>query len=223
MTRKTALFGALALVMLLAGCGSDKTPNPVFTVVKGSVGQLLPSRKTDTPSGPVVTRASLSKFNTPMIMAEIPTRGFYNFVVPYGVNGDVETWASSDDKTIAFRQGMVVATRGFGPDIMQSSGPGIAQVASGAGTYDRVYYYVDGADQTLRRDFRCTLSNLGSDTVTVVDQQHTTRHIAESCTGKAGDFTNEYWFGNGLFLRKSKQLLTLEWGPLVLSRVIDKG
>jgi Group 4 capsule polysaccharide lipoprotein gfcB, YjbF len=217
-------FAALAaLSFLLSGCGSDKDATAGVRLVKDIATTAVQRRKA--PAAPVAptTQARLAQFKTPMVMAELPAIGVFTFVVPYGQNGDVETWASSDDKTIAFRQGVMIATRGFGPDLMQSAGPSIGQIAAASGSYDRIYYYLDGADQTLRRDFRCTLSNLGTETITVVERQHTTRHVAEECTGKSGRFTNEYWFENGTFLRKSKQLLNLEWGPLVLSRVIDKG
>jgi hypothetical protein len=219
---KIPLIAALSL-LLLSSCGSDGQVDPAYTAVTTTVSGMISSTKKAPPPGPITTRASLDKFNTPMILAELPAKSFFTFVVPYARNQDVETWASTDDKTISFRQGVVVATRGFGPDIMQAATPNISQIAAASGTHDRSYYYVDGGDQTLRRDFRCTLSNLGSDTVTVVDRQHTTRHVTESCTGDSGSFTNEYWFENGTFLRKSKQLLIAEWGYLVLSRVIDNG
>ncbi len=223
MIRSRAFLAVIAALPLLSACGSDKAANPLVKVVADTARSATGSQQPQAAARPAVTRASLSKFKTPMILAEIPSVGFYTFVVPYGQNGDIETWASTDDRTIAFRQGMVIGTRGFGPDILQSAGPSVSQVASGSGSYDRAYYYVDGADQTQRFNFRCTLSVLGTDTITVVDRQHTTRHVAETCTGESGDFVNEYWFENGVFLRKSKQLINVEWGPLVLSRVIDNG
>jgi hypothetical protein len=223
MISRMTLSTFLAAGLLLTNCGSDKTPDPAFSLLGSVVKKVTTPKSKEAAPRPATTRASLAKFKTPMIMAEIPQKGFFTFVVPYGKNGDVDTWASVDDKTISFRQGMVVATRGFGPDIMQSSGPSILQIASGAGSYPRNYYYLDGADQTQQRKYTCTLSNLGTDTITVVERQHTTRHVIETCTGESGNFSNEYWFENGTFLRKSKQLLTLEWGDLVLSRVIDNG
>jgi hypothetical protein len=224
MRRGSGPIAALVLAGLLAACGSDKTPSPVVKVVtetvKGSIGG---GKKAAAPARPAVTRAALAQFKTPMILAELPSVGYFTFVVPYGQNGEIETWASTDKKTIAFRGGLIIGTRGFGPDLMQSSGPSISQIASASGSYSRTYVYLDGADQTQRREFTCTLSNLGSTAITVVESQHTVRHIAETCAGESGEFTNEYWFENGVFLRKSKQLLNLEWGAFTLSRVIDKG
>ncbi|MGB8812874.1 MAG: YjbF family lipoprotein, partial [Paracoccaceae bacterium] len=95
--------------------------------------------------------------------------------------------------------------------------------SSGSGTYDRVYQYLDGGDQVQNFAYRCTLANAGTEAITVVNQQHTTRHVIESCTGKPGDFVNEYWFENGNYLRQSKQLLVQGWEAVTFKRVIDNG
>lgn len=223
MIRRSCVFAALIAAAALSGCGSDKEPTLGGKLLGEAVKLASASRTAKAAPRSAITRAELAAYKTPMIMAEIPSIGFFTFVVPYGQNGDVETWASTDDKTIAFRQGVVVGTRGFGGDMMQAQAPTIGQIASGSGTHQRIYYFTDGADRTLRFEFACTLANRGATAITVVERQHTVRHVTESCTGKSADFVNEYWLESGNFLRKSNQLLNPQWGPLVLSRVVDKG
>lgn len=222
MTRRIALAAGLALA--LAGCASDGTPSPALAVARLAQAEVLSRRAA--PGGeaaPAITRAQLAQYDTPMIMAEIPSAGLTAFVVPFARNGAVETWSTIDDRTIAFRGGIMVATRGFGPDILQSDAPEIARIASGTGTFRRSYYFTDGADQTRRFEYLCTLADRGMTTVTVVERQHTVRHVTESCSGNGVDFVNDYWFEGGGFLRKSRQLLTPEWGHVVLSRVVDNA
>lgn len=223
MTAGKRTLAALAALAVLAGCGTDREANPALGALKTAATKVVTGRTGAAEPAPAVTRAQLAQFNTPMIMAEVPALGLTTFFVPYGENGGVETWSTVDDKTIALRQGIMVATRGFGPDIMQSEAPTAAQIASGAGTHKRVYYYLDGADQTQRIEYTCTLANLGAETITVVERQHPVRHVNETCTGNGVEFTNEYWFESGNFLRKSKQLLVPTWGAFELQRVIDKG
>lgn len=228
MTRVLGRHICLALMVAvgLSSCGTDRDANSGTKIIKQTATQLFTSRKkrraAATPA-PAITRAALDKFHSPMMQIEVPTLGLTTFIVPFAQNGDVETWSSVDDQTISFRQGIMIATRGFGSDLMQSIAPSAAQIASGAGTYDRAYYYLDGADKTQRFDYRCTLANLGVEAITVVDRQHSTLHVTESCIGKQGDFVNEYWFENGNFLRKSKQLLVQPWAPITFQRVIDNG
>ncbi|GHC50430.1 hypothetical protein GCM10007315_10910 [Gemmobacter tilapiae] len=214
------LTGLLALA--LAGCGSEKDAAPVAKTV-GAALKGLGKPKAAAAGAPALTQAALAQYKTPMIMVEIPTMQLFTFVVPYGQNGSIETWASADKKTLAFRDGLVVGTRGFGADIMQASGPSLAQIAAGQGQHKRIYVYLDGADQSQRYEFDCVLQDRGRSNITVVERQHTVRHIAESCTGKGAEFTNEYWIENGNFLRKSNQLINTSWGPMVLTRVIDNA
>lgn len=217
----SAFLAAAALG--LAGCGSDTDATAGARLVKSTATQIIQNRKKAGTAAPAITRADLAAFNTPMIQAEVPTLGLTTYLVPFGQNAGVETWSTVEDQTVSFRQGIMVATRGFGPDIMQATAPTIAQVASGSGNYARAYYYLDGADQIQRFDYHCSLATVGVETIAVVNQQHTTRHVTESCTGKQGDFVNEYWFENGTFLRQSKQLLIKEWGAITFRRVIDNG
>lgn len=218
---------ALVVALGLSGCGTDRNANVGTKIIKQTATQLFTGRKKRQAAAaapaPAITRAALDQFHSPMMQIDVPTIGLTTFIVPFGQNGAVETWSSVDDQTISFRQGIMIATRGFGPDMMESIAPGAAQIASGAGTYDRAYYYLDGADQTQRFDYTCTLANLGVELITVVDKQHSTRHIMETCHGKQGNFVNEYWFENGNFLRKSKQLLVQPWAPITFQRVIDNG
>lgn len=225
--RKASLAAALVgAALVLSGCGNDPDANTGVKIVK-EVGAAMAARAkggaAPAGGGAGITRAELNQFNTPMIMAQLPSSGLTAFFVPYATNGAVETWASPDNRTISFRGGVMVATRGFGPDIMQSSGPSIGQIASGSGSHTRIFDYLDGADQNIRREYACTVRNAGVETITVVDRQHTTRHVIEDCTGNGGQFRNEYWFEGGNFLRKSKQLLAQEWGYLEFQRVVDKG
>ncbi|MDZ4093887.1 MAG: YjbF family lipoprotein, partial [Paracoccaceae bacterium] len=183
----------ILLTAVLGGCGNDKEATVGLGGIKKSLKDIATVRKQQATPAPAVTRAALSAFKTPMIMADVPAIGLTTFLVPVAQNGAVETWGTVDDKTISFRQGVMIATRGFGPDIMQATAPTAAQLAVGSGKYSRVYYYLDGADQTLRREYACSLASLGAETITVVDRQHLTRHVTETCTGNGGDFVNEYW------------------------------
>ncbi len=207
--------------MTLAACGNDKGAAPGLRAVKGVAGDLLKRGKDKAPPTPL-TRAQLAGFNTPMLMAEVKTADVLLYLVPFGQNGGVETWATSDDRTLSFRDGVLVATRGLGPDIMQAEVPSRAQLAAGRGSHGRAYYYLDGNDKIRRQSWSCTLSDRGAETIVVVGMQHMTRHVVESCTGEGGEITNEYWFEGGGYVRKSKELIMSEWGYAEVSRVVDK-
>lgn len=220
-TRRLLLLVATALV--IGGCGNDKEAGAGIKGVAQLVKQAIAPRGQQAAQAPAITREALGAYKTPMIMAELPAIGLTTFLVPFGQNVDVQTWSTVDDKTISFRQGVMVATRGFGPDLMQAVVPSAAQLARGVGSHRRVHYYLDGADHIRQHDFDCTLSRSGAETVTVVGIEYATDHVTETCSRGGQDFANEYWFEKGGFLRKSKQMLVPEWGAIQFQRLIDDG
>lgn len=220
--RRLSISLAIAAMLMSTACGSDKEATAGARIMRDVAKRLILPGREVAPTVAALKRADLEKLGTPILLAEIPSNSYFTLLVPQGVNGGVETWASGDSRTLSFRDGILIATRGFGPDIMQAAGPSLEQVASGEGEYTRIYEYLDGSDKTQRRTYRCRLENRGAAEITVVERQHTVRHVAEICQGDAGEFVNEYWFENENFLRKSNQLLNQGWGALVLSHVVDK-
>ena len=119
------------------------------------------------------------------------------------------------------QDGIVVATRGFGPDIMTSIAPGIAQVRQASGSFARSYYYLDGADQKLRLTYACTFAPNGTEAVEVLGKVYATRRVTETCTGPDSSFENVYWFDDGGKLRQSDQILARGLKQIRLQRIID--
>lgn len=215
-----AILGAVALT--LGACGSDKgqsSPAVLFGktlagVVMGNGGGAAPAQ---------VSRAELEKLGTPVIMGTIASSGGLLYLVPISQQGNVVTWSTSNDITITFKDDVMSQTRGIGPDIMESATPSRSQLQNPGSTYRRSYAYLDGGDRLVRFTYDCAVSFAGAETITVVGRQHSTRHMLEQCTGNRGQFTNEYWFESDGKVRKSKELLVTEWGPIELFRVIDRG
>lgn len=219
--------GRMALAALmgltLGACGTDREESLGVSAAKLVSKELLSGRKPAAAGvGKAPGRAELAAYNTPMIMVESESTGARLFLVPTGQNSGVDTWSTTDDQSLSFRDGVLVASRGFGPDLMQAAAPSRAQIASGQGSHRRSYFYLDGADQTQRIDYQCSILNMGSETITVVERQHSTRHVAETCHSDTHQFTNEYWVENGGKIRKSKELLVSAWGPVTVFHVIDK-
>lgn len=213
---------ALATAAALAGCGNDDTAAPGLAAGRDVALGLWKKRTApDAPPTPL-SRAQLAGFNTPMIMAQMKGGEVLLYLVPIGQNGNVETWSTSDDRTFSFRDGVLIATRGLGPDMMQASAPSRMQLQNAGGSHRRSYYYLDGNDKTQRIDYDCTVTDLGIAKIDVVAMQHTTRHMQENCNGNGVQISNEYWFETGGKLRKSKELIDTDVGYAEISRIVDK-
>jgi len=224
MTRRKGLTAALLVAAIgLAGCGSDADQLVGVQMVRGVTAGLIKGRAAEVSSQPDagLTRAALANVKTPLMLLTLERNGASAAAGRLAINGGVETWTSVDDRTVAYRQGTLVATRGFGSDLMSAQGPSAGQIASGSGGHDRVYYYLDGLDQSVRLDFRCTLAVSGAETIIVVQREYNTRHVIERCSGDSGNFVNEYWFDNALNLRQSRQWIGQQLGHLMTRRIID--
>ncbi len=219
---------ALLSTAVLTGCGNDPLAGDYARPLKAIAAKLQagrgaapPTLATLDPAGTLALRNALEDDGQPIILVGNPALKYTNLMAPYGQNGDVQTWASQEYETVALRQGLLVATRGFGADLMSSTGPGIAQIASGAGTTRRQYYYLDGADQPHRFDYDCVLAPAGTESIAVLGKIYATRKVTESCSGNQDSFTNAFWFDKSQNLRQSQQMIAPGTDDLFLQRVID--
>jgi hypothetical protein len=225
--QKFAVLPALAFAVLLSGCGNDRDAfdfqGPIKSYLAGVKERRsgVPTLATLAPAGQAALRAVLQEDGQPIYLVGHPTLKYLKLMAPYGQNGAVQTWASEQYETVSLRDGMLVASRGFGADLMSSAGPSAAQIAAGRGTTRRSQYYLDGADQSRRFDYTCTLSTLGSETITVLAKAYSARKIAEVCSGPYDGFTNEYWFDQSQNIRQSRQMIAPGVDNLLLQRVID--
>ena len=225
------LTGLVTVALLaLVGCGNDPSASDLSDPIKLAraamkarleSGSSAATLATLDPGTMAMLRTALEKAGQPILLVVNKTLNFAGLMAPYGMNGDVRTWATEQYVTLSTRDGIVVATRGIGPDLMSAMAPSLAQIASGQGSVQRRYYYLDGADQTRSFAYGCGLTRAGSETIAILGKPYATSRITESCSGPAGSFTNEYWFDNRHILRQSHQFLAFGADDLLLQSVID--
>lgn len=225
---------ALAGLLALAACGNDSNTGllgglPVKALAQAALAQAgigKPAAPAAAPAAPdpvavAAARKALEEAGTPLYIIQAKALGFATYFGKLGQNGDVVTWSTKDYTTVALRDGMVVATRGFGPDILSAEAPTTAQVRAGTGTTQRRYVYLDAADQRVEMAFDCTLTVAGTETITLVGKGYSARRVDEACSGQQGSFVNSFWFDKEAKLRQSSQLLAPGIANLMLQRIID--
>jgi hypothetical protein len=230
--RSYTLIGLLALCLpLLAACGNGGDAKDALSSLKAGKGLLtmtVPGQHKGTanlasldPATAATLRSALEKGGQPALAVGIPTLGYVNIMGVYGQNGPVQTWASQTYETVSLNNGILVATRGFGPDLMTAVAPDLTQVSRASGSFHRIYYYLDGADQTVSTNYDCDFAPAGKETITVLGKAYATRKVTESCLGPQTPFENTYWFDASGRLRQSAQRMTPGLAPVMLQRVID--
>lgn len=222
---KIRLLIALMAVSL-AACGNEPANKDMTGVpaafLSGAKNRVAPANTPNLQSAaPSLLRDSLEKAGQPIILASNASLKYSNLLTPFGGSNGVRTWSSTSYQTISLRDGVMVATRGFGPDLMSSVLPTIATIAAANGITQRRYSYLDGADQPQSLDFACNLAAAGTESIDVMAKTFATRKVTEVCSGTAGIFTNEYWFDGSTNLRQSKQFLAPGLANMLIQGVID--
>lgn len=149
--------------------------------------------------------------STPM-QVRIPSRGAAAALFRVAVNQDVETWLSADNVSLSFRQGVLVASRGLGFDLMGADATGTLAALQGGGEaiYRRQMRFLTGDHRTTYLMAGCTMAAAGAEMV--AGKQ--TQRLEEHCEAHRHKFTNLFWVdGSGKILR-SRQWVSPEIGYL---------
>jgi hypothetical protein len=222
------------LLLGLAACGNDQNAGilggiPVKELATASMAEvgLGPKPKPAPPAPPpdpaqvALARKTLEDGGIPLFIIQNKSLGLAAYFSKLGQNGDVITWSTQDYKSISMRDGMIIQTRGLGPDIMSSYAPTTEMVRRGTGTTKRVYFSLDTADQKVRQDYDCVLQYAGMETITLIGKPYSARRINENCSGQSGSFVNVFWFDGRAKLRQSSQHLAVGIENLLLQKIID--
>ncbi|WP_319825137.1 YjbF family lipoprotein [Thalassovita sp.] len=159
----------------------------------------------------LVTRQQLEQVRTPLLFAQLESAQTYATMVPAGKNGDVVTWQSGDHRALSLQQGVVVATRGLGDDLMGSDADGVVAMLHGRATgqeYTRVHSYLDGEYQPKFQSFRCRQDAATVQNLEIVKEIHVVTRIEESCFSPDGGMANTYWVGSDGTVWKSRQWIS---------------
>ena len=115
----------LVIVFLFAACTNDdiiQNNKDGFTDIYKNI--LLRSfganDETISPSKTLYDKKWLSKFNQPIIGLSSPKHQEQATLVALGNQNDKLTWVSADGISVSFANGVLIATRGYSQDLMES-------------------------------------------------------------------------------------------------------
>lgn len=220
------LAAGIALLVVLAACGNEKTgPSPMVSAIgamaKGSVAKV---KSAGTPGGKAVSadeqRAALEAAGKPILLVSSATLGQTGFLTLFDTKGDVLTWKTPDGVTFSQRGGVLIQTRGLGADLMSSQAPSVEQLMRAGKGYQRIYYFLGDDDQGTRRTYDCTTTIVGKESIEVLGRTHQATRVSELCERPLGKLTNDYWV-EGTSIRKSRQWVSGAIGTIDFERVID--
>ena len=220
------LVAAVACAALLPGCGNDKgEPSPVAKVVGGIAKSALSrvggrGKPQAAAAAPQLTRAEIEKYGIPLLRVIIKARAADALVTIRETKGDIVTWTTTDGTTFSFNDGVLLQTRGLGADMMSAGVPSVADLATPSGSHPRSYFFLGENDRSQRRDYTCTMTVVGKETIVIVERSHQTLHVAEECVRAEGKITNDFWL-EGKVIRKSRQWTSPGIGYIETEKAVD--
>ena len=189
---------AVLAVLMAAGCQ---------TLLSGGAG----------PVGQGAVALPAEVLTGPALRVGIPSRGADAILTLSAVNADVETWVATDDITLSFRDGVLVASRGLGFDLMGADATGTLTALEGGGDeiYRRQMRYLTGDNRSAFLNAGCSMRDAGPEQI----GGRMLRRFEEQCEARTNRFTNLFWRGPDGTILRSRQWVSPEIGFVTTARL----
>ncbi|NDV02553.1 YjbF family lipoprotein [Pseudoroseicyclus tamaricis] len=207
MMRKALIAAAL---MALSSCGTTGQQSPVLTLARAAIPALGAGPPGDPSAAPPGFSPQEVAAN-PGAYSLITIHGLY----PAGLARIVEasdgrvTYESQYRFSAAYRDGILVGTRGLADDLMAAD-PGnlLAAIRAGGGTTRRVHETLSPLDEIERTSFDCTIGGGALETVNLGLKEVPARGWEEECLGGGLQFKNKYWLDSAGEIVASRQFVS---------------
>ena len=215
---RTALF-ATALLVALAGCGSDtqqtETGRQASAELKHIFAALTGRGKgTAKPvDAETIAREGLAANKGPMILASLENHGFTQILGMTGENGSMRTYFTPDNQAVILRGGMLAGTRGFGFDITSAETEALGALVRGrrAGTAQLVLRMLDGLGIERPLPLECTTRAGASTSYPFAGITWSGTQMVAHCEGQGYSLDNTFIVANSGQIVASRQWV----GPTV--------
>lgn len=206
-----AVLSCLTITIGLSACSSGETEatmgKTLTQAALGAVKARASSAKTPDPGAQASgLLEAIQSADGPVLLVSVPARDSLAAITPLSQNGSVTTWASQDGLTLSTRGGLVVATRGFGDDLLSvSTAETQTAIAAGGGQYNKtISLFAIGEAPSRKQLFTCTLRESGLEALQILAQSVRAQRYDEECRAPGANFNNAYWVAGGKIVQSSQ-------------------
>lgn len=166
----------------------------------------------------VYNRDWLSQFNQPIILMSSLDEKTSASLVALGNYKNRLTWVSSDGISVSFENGILIATRGYSQDLMESRHENIDSLfTSPSINRTKTYRYLSGENKYKEFNFSCSLQVRPNITSSFLDLNLETTKFSEICWSGSTQHTNEYYvLPSTNIILKSKQWISETNGYIII-------
>ena len=125
---------------------------------------------------------------------------------------------SADGISLSFKDGVLIATRGYSQDIMESKHENFNTLFNlSTKSLNKTYRYLDGQNEYNEVSFSCSISFKKNISSKVLDLTLKTTELTEICTSGESNHTNLYYLLPGTkIVLKSKQWVSESNGYIII-------
>ncbi|SLN15458.1 hypothetical protein AQS8620_00285 [Aquimixticola soesokkakensis] len=214
---------------LLAACGNDRGVSQnreALLEITGLVKTAVQNKLSGAPEAPApdavdpaqaVAAAMQAVPDVPLILAMMESSGATSVMGVYNVNGRDVTWVTQAKQTLTLRDGVLVATRGLGGDLMSLEEGSLVSLlkARRGGTVQKTYRFLDGEDNTARLPLTCQVEVQGREHVVSGEVSAQTTVMRETCETGGAPITNVYWVDGA-----GRVVQSFQWASSYVGNVI---
>lgn len=203
---------AVLTIGLLGGCSNDASrPSQLAQLqqVIAALGTPEPGPNAGQIRDSITPEVQAQFGGAELQIAAIEKPPLASVLIEVGQNGPVTTFTTPDGVSFGFRNGVLVATRGLGNDLMSADARQTEALlmTQGTGNTVRIHRFLDGQDQLFVRSFVCQITRAGP------------QIFRETCAGKEIQFENTYRFDLAGQIVSSRQWISPERGYVTLEDV----
>ena len=188
----------LLLALLVAGCTTDSTVQPVL---RGLVDRVLSGSEDEeaAPTGKrTPTRAQIDASGVAAIQINLEGDDVYPIMIAQSQNGPFVTYLSQQRQSLTLRESQITATRGYGTDLISASSSEddplklITPAEDWPSSVEREYRFAGSSPEGRIERYDCEIIQAAPAEIVLAGETVAVIGFAESCAGADGSFQNLY-------------------------------
>lgn len=196
---------ALSVLALMTLTGCSVVPNAVGMVGNLVGGPATPSVADELGFGPDDVVADPDAY----ILVQVAQRGIAGLAQEVNANGAVKTWIGETGYSVTLDDGLLVATRGLGDDLIAANTAGVrAALRQGGGTSERQHDYIDARDRIQTVSYACEIVQVGPEEVDLGIRKVTLELWTETCSNARIQFENRYFVDDAGTIIAARQFVS---------------
>ncbi len=216
-----------ALALGLAGCTagplSEGKPLARLSETVSGIATAATAAPAPAPAaaaaGGGLTRDLIEAAPTNLLRVSLISLSSTDLLTEVGNNAGRTTWMSRDGASFTFQNGLLIASRGIGSDLMGANVSGADGSLARGGSHTRVHDYLTGLDQIEQLTFQCQTIVTDTETITIFERDYVTSVIEETCVSGDLSFKNTYWRDRSGTIWQARQWISAQIGYLGYQRL----